>query len=108
MTASHGTPLAETLDDGAWPQLSDEQIAKLAPQGERRPFVAGETLFSAGDLVTDLPVILTGSVEVVDGDRALACAGPRRFLGEIGLLNGQASFVTARAAEPGELLAVPV
>src|ERR1700754_2833331 len=99
MNASHGTPLVETLDDSAWPELSDEQIAKLALQGERRPFAAGKTLFSAGDLVTDLPVILAGRVEVVDGDRALACAGPRQFLGYIGLLNGHASFVTARAAE---------
>jgi thioredoxin reductase (NADPH) len=108
MTASQGTPLVETLDDSAWPQLSDEHLAKLAPHGERRPFAAGETLFRAGDFVTELTVILAGSVAVVDGDRPLACAGPRSFLGEIGLLNGEASFVTARAAERGELLGVPV
>jgi thioredoxin reductase (NADPH) len=53
-------------------------------------------------------VILEGTVEVVDADRVLAVAGPRQFLGDIGLLTGQASFAGARAAERGELLDVPV
>ena len=34
--------------------------------------------------------------------------GPRRFLGEISLLTGQAAFVTAVVVEPGEVLVVPV
>jgi len=32
--------------------------------------------------------------------------GPRRFLGELGDLEGQASFFTAEAIEPGEVLVV--
>jgi thioredoxin reductase (NADPH) len=95
-------------DDGAFPRLTEEQVAKLEPHGERRAFERGETLLGEGDLVNDLPVILAGTVEILDGDRVLSVAGPRQFLGEIGLLTGQASFVTARAAERGELLDVPV
>ena len=34
--------------------------------------------------------------------------GPRRFLGEISLLTGQAAFVTAVVVEAGEVLVVPV
>ena len=34
--------------------------------------------------------------------------GPRRFLGELGLLTGQAAFFTAVVREAGEVLSVPV
>jgi len=34
--------------------------------------------------------------------------GPRRFLGEIGLLEGQVSFLTFEVRDPGAVLAVPV
>jgi hypothetical protein len=38
----------------------------------------------------------------------LGVQGPGRFLGELDLLTGQASFTTAVVREPGEVLAVPV
>jgi thioredoxin reductase (NADPH) len=95
-------------DDDAFPRLTEQQVGRLEPHGQRRAFEPGETLISEGDLVTDLPVILAGTVEILDGDRVLSVAGPRQFLGEIGLLTGQTSFVTACAAERGELLNVPV
>ena len=34
--------------------------------------------------------------------------GPGRFLGELGLLSGQAAFVTTAAVRDAEILAVPV
>ena len=95
-------------DDGAWPRLRDEQIAALEPAGERRDFEAGEVLFRAGDRLGELLVILDGKVAIAADERVLSVHGPRRFLGELGLLSGQASFVTARAVERGQLLAVPV
>ena len=54
----------------------------------------------------------TGKVAVVAGyggeERLIAVHGPRRFLGELGLLTGQAAFFTAVVREPGEVLVVPV
>ena len=38
----------------------------------------------------------------------IAVHGPGRFLGEVGLLTGQAAFFTAVVHEPGEVLALPV
>ncbi len=110
MTATeHDHPLDETPDDdGAWPRLTDAQVTRLARAGDRRGFEAGEVLFGEGDLVSELIVILGGRVALAAGERVLSVHGPRRFLGELGLLTGQASFVTASAIERGELLAVPV
>jgi len=63
-------------------------------------------------VVRDFFVILEGEVAIVEGyggeDRVISVHGPRRFLGEIGLLTGQAAFLTAVARKPGEVLAVPV
>lgn len=54
---------------------------------------------------------MPGAVEIVvnaDGnERVIARHSPGRFLGELNLLTGQRVFVSARVAEPGEVLAVP-
>jgi thioredoxin reductase (NADPH) len=104
--------LAETPDHhGAFPRLSDEQIAALEAYGERRPTKLGEVLFREGDERYDFFVVLSGMARVVegsDGDETLiAVHGRGRFLGELSLLVGQAAFFTAVVAEPGEVLVVP-
>jgi thioredoxin reductase (NADPH) len=57
-------------------------------------------------------VILEGLVAVVEHhgteERVIAIHGPRRFLGELSMLTGQAAFITAVVREPGEVLVVPV
>ena len=57
-----------------------------------------EVLFREGDERYDFFVILEGKVAVFDPDgseeeRLIAVHGPRRFLGELGLLTGQAAFL---------------
>jgi thioredoxin reductase (NADPH) len=106
--------LVETPDrDGAYPRLTDDQIARLAAEGRRRHVVAGEVLFREGDERYDFYVVLRGRVAMVDQfglpeERVIAVHGERRFLGELGLLTGQAAFYTAVVSEPGEVLVVPV
>jgi thioredoxin reductase (NADPH) len=103
----------ETPDvDGAFPRLTDAQIAQLAPLGERRRTQAGDLLFRAGDLGYDFFVVLAGKVATVDGygtpdQRLVAVHGPGRFLGEISLLTGQAAPFAAVVVDSGEVLAVP-
>ena len=103
----------ETPDlQGAWPSLSEGQIGELVAHGTRRPVEAGETLFDVGDVVEHFVVILEGKVAIVgpfgDCERVIGVHGPGRFLGEIGLLTGQASFVKAVVVDRGEVLAVPI
>ena len=112
MTATQSLALTESPDVyGAFPRLSDEQIAALETVGERRRIKPGDVLYREGDGNCDFFVILEGKVAIVEesgaGERVIGVHGPRRFLGELGLVTGQAVFVSAVVREPGEVLVVP-
>jgi CRP-like cAMP-binding protein len=104
----------ETPDlQGAYPRLSDAQVAALTALGERRAAQPEEVLFREGQRNGDFFVVLAGNVAVVEArgtpeERTIAVHGRHRFLGELGLLTGEASYFTAVAADAGEVLAVPV
>ncbi|MER5460108.1 FAD-dependent oxidoreductase [Streptomyces sp. NPDC002668] len=104
----------ETPDrHGAFPRLTPEQIEFLSRHGERRPVEAGEVLFQEGRPCGEFLVILSGSVVILDSygtpdEHIIGVHGPGRFLGELGLLQGQAAFSTARVRDSGEVLAIPV
>lgn len=108
------SPLPETPDrDGAFPRLSDDQIAALAAHGTRRETRPGDVLFHEGDEGYDFFVVLAGTVKTVadqgtGAERPIAVHGPGRFLGELSLLTGQPAFFAAVVQEPGEVLQVPV
>src|SRR5687767_11787669 len=85
----------------------------LESHGERRRTQPAELLFREGDERYDFYVVLVGLVAIVSGhggpsEATLAVHGPGRFLGELGLLTGQAALFTAVVREPGEVLVVPV
>src|ERR1700733_4923974 len=104
----------ETPDlQGAHPRLSEAQIAALAALGHRRATRPGEILFRQGQRDCDFFIVLAGNVAVVDGygtpeERVIGVHGRGRFLGELSLLTGEASFYTAMAADAGVVLVVPV
>jgi thioredoxin reductase (NADPH) len=105
--------LPETPDlQGAFPRLSEDQIDTLAAHGERRTTQPDEVLFREGERCDEFFVILSGKVAAVQGfgqdARIIRVHGAGRFLGELGLLEGQPAFSSAVVMEPGEVLAVPV
>jgi thioredoxin reductase (NADPH) len=112
MSATPNSPTQSESPDplGAFPRLSDAQIAALDRVGERRRVRRGHVLYREGDGNCDFFVILEGKVAVVEeseeGQRLVGLHGPGRFLGELGLVTGQTVFVTAVVREPGELLVV--
>ena len=93
--------------------MTDEQVATLEVGGTRRSVHTGEVLITEGTPSREFFVIISGRVAVIDeGDsdgerRVLRVHGPGRFLGELGLLEGQMAFFTAEAIEDGEVLVVP-
>jgi thioredoxin reductase (NADPH) len=104
--------VTETPDpDGAFPRLTEEQIALLARHGERKQTKAGDVLFREGDPSYDFVVVLDGLVETVDEtageERPIAAHGPGRFLGDLNLLTGGGPFFTAVVRQAGEVLVVP-
>ncbi len=113
MSATAEEPVETPDHDGAFPRLTGDQLARLEAHGKRRRIRAGEVLFAEGDEHYDFHVVLDGKVAIVDGyggprERLIAVHGPRRFLGELGLLTGQAAFFTAVVREAGEELVLPV
>jgi thioredoxin reductase (NADPH) len=112
MDGESGGPHETPDDSGAHPRLDEEQIRALERYGERRTTQAGDVLFKAGERVSEFYVILAGTVAIVEGhgdeNRVLSVHGPGRFLGELGLLTGQVTLVSAVVQQPGEVLAVPL
>jgi thioredoxin reductase (NADPH) len=95
----------ETPDQyGAYPRLEAAQLQRLAGAGERAPAGEGDVLFREGDDPYDFVVILSGKVEMTHDGERIAVHGPRRFLGELGLLDGQPALFTATVIESGEVL----
>ncbi|SHN27591.1 FAD-dependent oxidoreductase [Actinacidiphila paucisporea] len=95
---------------GAYPRLTDDQVAILRSCGQQRQVREGDHLFRAGERSEDFFVVLSGTVAVVerhdDQEHVVQLHGPHSFLGELGLLEGQTAFVSAVVHSPGEVLAV--
>jgi thioredoxin reductase (NADPH) len=94
------------------PELTDAQWERLRRYGVPVDTASGDVLFHAGDRQYDLILVESGEVEVVrealwwTEETRLAVLGPRTFVGELGLLNGQRAFLTARVTLPGRVLRV--
>jgi thioredoxin reductase (NADPH) len=101
--------MSTTAIDEARPVLSDEQWARLTDYSVLEDVDAGTVLFRAGDTAYDLIVVQSGQVEVIreatsDAQAAVvAVHGPGRFVGELSLLTGQATALSARAAEESHI-----
>ncbi|MFF1556047.1 FAD-dependent oxidoreductase [Streptomyces sp. NPDC058279] len=113
--AEHGPGAVRETPDrhGAFPRLTAEQLRDLTAHGERRGTTEGEVLYREGEPFREFLAILGGTVEILQDhggpeERTVAVHGPGRFLGELGLLEGEAAFDTAVVREAGEILAVPV
>ena len=81
-------------------------------RGVRRTARPGERLFQEGQTCDEFFVILRGQVVILQGhgdeERIIQVHGAGRFLGELGLLEGQPAFHSAEVRIPGEVLALPV
>jgi Na+:H+ antiporter, NhaA family len=104
--------LEETPErDNLFPRLTAGQIAVLEPFGERRRLEPGQPLFGVGRPGADFVVVVSGAVAMVDGygqdNTVRTVHGQGRFLGELGILSGQATLLTAVAQSDAEVVIVP-
>jgi thioredoxin reductase (NADPH) len=98
---------------GRSPVLDAAQLEVLHRYGSPYDVAAGDVLFAEGDESYDLIVVLAGEAQIVEhhgqpAERVLATYGPSRFLGEIGLLTGQRTYLSAVMSSGGRVLRVPV
>jgi len=93
----------EALD--ANPRLTEGQLARLRAYGTPDDLDVGETAFAAGDPAYELIVIERGALEIVRPatpnapEASIIKYGPGAFVGELGLLTEQTTYLTARVVE---------
>ncbi|MCP3706195.1 FAD-dependent oxidoreductase [Paraburkholderia sp. CNPSo 3274] len=95
-----------------FPQLTDDEIARLARFGEQRQWATGELLFRTGETGPGMFVLLSGSVKVFQRDglgreRLIVEHGRGQFLAEVGQLSGGPALVDGLALEPVDAILIP-
>lgn len=107
--ASRTSDAAVAADPVMAPTLTDEQWERLVAAGTPVDVEVGDYVFRAGEAGYDLIVIESAEVEIVRdalrwiGEAIITTMGPRTFAGELGLLNGQGAFLSARVTKPGRV-----
>ncbi|MET0861635.1 MAG: FAD-dependent oxidoreductase [Microbacterium sp.] len=117
---------AETPDTiGAFPRLTPPQVRALNEVGTIASVSQGQVLAREGEPLGSFFIVVEGRVMVYEGnpdlggrepdqddpggsDVPIEIHGPGRFVGDIGLLEGQPSFATIAALESGHVLEVPI
>lgn len=74
--------------------FDDDELRELAAQVDERTFVAGQTIFKAGEVGTEMHIVLVGKAEtfVIDRDGrrvVIADSEPGEIFGELSLLDGE-------------------
>ena len=101
------------VSDQAFPRLSAEFLDLLDAAGRRRPLEPGTALYRAGEVNTELYVILHGRVALVDAlgssaERVIGFVEVHRFTGELNLMTGQPAYLTPVVSEAGEAIVLTV
>jgi thioredoxin reductase (NADPH) len=95
-------------DPEAFPALTDEQIARIAPFTRERDFGDGERVWEAGDRDRPMFVVVNGEIEILSGaDHVVTVHRPRAFTGDVDLLSGKPVVVRARARGATRALELP-
>ena len=95
-------------EDIAFPRLTEAQIDALRPRGRVRRVEAGEVMWSEGERGFGFFVVLKGEMEIIDatGDepRQVTVHRPGAFSGDVDMLTGRVSLISARMVTAGEVL----
>jgi thioredoxin reductase (NADPH) len=89
--------------DPKFPALSDAQIERLVPSGEKRHAPAGEILYDQGDDNHGIFLVLEGSLEFVTIPDVLTRG---MFTGEVNQLSGRRSLVQCRTREESTVVEI--
>ncbi|EFL88245.1 FAD-dependent oxidoreductase [Ahrensia sp. R2A130] len=92
-----------------FPKLTDEQLKRITAYGTVEDTPAGTMLFQRGQRGVDFFVILSGSVQIIDGDvdggdNIITTHGSSQFTGELDLFNQRKILVDGKTGEDSCLL----
>lgn len=98
--------------NNAYPPFDDVQVRQIDSYGTREMVEVGDRLFEPGQSYYDFFYMVGATAEIVGtsstgDDVTIAMDGPGRFLGELNMLTGQATVLTARVVSAGEVIRVP-
>lgn len=101
--------IADTELFGALPA---DQIAAIAEQASNRRVSRGDMVFSLGDTPTELYVVVSGRIAIVNTsddkrESMMALMEPGDLFGELPLFDGLSRSAGARALEPSEVVVIP-
>lgn len=91
------------------PDLSDAHWRRLIAAAVPQDVEVGDYVFRTGEAGYDLIFVESGEVEIVRdalrwvGEAVITTVGPGRFAGELGILNGQSAFLSARVTQAGRV-----
>ncbi|SDG30275.1 cyclic nucleotide-binding domain-containing thioredoxin-disulfide reductase [Microbacterium sp. 77mftsu3.1] len=91
------------------PDLSDAHWRRLVSAAVSQDVEVGDYVFRTGEAGYDLIFVESGEVEIVRdalrwiGEAVITTVGPGRFAGELGILNGQSAFLSARVTKAGRV-----
>jgi CRP/FNR family cyclic AMP-dependent transcriptional regulator len=92
--------------------LPADQIEAIAAQSMTRTVSRGDQVFAAGDEPTDLYVVVSGRIAIVNTsvdrrESMMALMEPGDLFGELPLFDGLSRSAGARALEPSEIVVIP-
>jgi thioredoxin reductase (NADPH) len=95
--------------DLAFPKLTDDQITALEEYGKTKTFKKGDILWQAGQIDLCMYVVKSGGLQILEGRSGgiITTHTKGSFSGDIDIITGRASVVTARAEGDLEVLEVP-
>ena len=105
-------PVQGSRHEETFPTLTAREMERLRRYGTPHKFADGEKLFQTGKRVPGAFLVLSGVVAVSERDglghsTPIVEEGVGQFLGEVGLLSGNASLVDATAEGEVEALLIP-
>ena len=90
-------------DGLATPLLTDAQFATFQSYGRREQLPAGRQVVWSGQRDADMFLVVSGELEVVRAGSGSLVKGAGQFIGELGVLTGETSYIDAHALTDAEV-----
>ena len=103
------TTLPAASEGIAFPHLTPRDLEQLRPFGTPCSYEDGQVIFSAGDAATDLFIVESGAMEILNpaqDNRSVVTHGPGQFSGDIDLLTRRPPLVTGVARGRTQLMRI--
>ncbi len=110
MVLSFDSPRAFERQDELFPKLDEAQIARIATCARKLPVTCGQVLVEQGQPCPNFYVVLEGAADILRvtlfGEELIRTERRGEFIGELDVLAGRQSLVSARVREDGAVLEI--